>query len=134
MKINSSALIQSALTGMGIGFPVTLVCMASIGGFNGVIQEFAVWMVASALFGILSGVLFYSKHDLAFPAALGLHLVGCFAVTVIACAIIGYGNDLLELIISILPGFLTIYAVIYGVCFAIMKHHEKQINEALRNN
>lgn len=131
MKFNSSVLIQSILTGMGIGFPVTLLAMASIGGFNGVILEFAVWMVASALFGLLSGFLFFSKNELPFPAALGLHLAGCFAVTVIACAFLGYSNDLMELMASILPGFITIYAVIYGICFAIMKHNEKKINEAL---
>lgn len=131
MKINSSVLIQSVLTGMGIGFPVTLVCMIAIGGFNSVILEFGVWMVASALFGVLSGILFYSKNDLSFPAALGLHLLGCFAVTVAACAILGYGSSLPELIRSILPAFLVIYAAIYGICFAVMKHNEKKINEAL---
>lgn len=131
MKFNSSALIQSVLTGMGIGFPVTLAAMTAMGGFNGVVREFGVWMIASALFGVLSAILFHCENSLPFPAALGLHLVGCFAVTVAACAILGYGSSLPELIRSILPGFLVIYAVIYAVCFAIMKHNEKKINNAL---
>lgn len=131
MKINSSVLIQSVLTGMGIGFPVTLVCMSAIGGFSGVILEFAVWMVASALFGLLSGFLFFSKNDLPFPAALGLHFVGCFAVSVKACSVAGYSDSLTELITSILPVFVIIYVIIYAVCFTVMKHHEKQINAAL---
>lgn len=133
MKFNSSALIQSILTGMGIGFPVTLAAMAAIGGFSGVILEFAVWMVASALFGLLSGLLFFSKNELPFPAALGLHFVGCFAVAVKACSVAGYSDSLMELIGSILPAFVIIYVLIYAVCFAVMKHHEKQINEALNN-
>lgn len=131
MKINSSVLIQSVLTGMGIGFPVTLAAMTAIGGFSGVVMEFGVWMVASALFGVLSGMLFYSGNSLSFPAALGLHLLGCFVVTVTACAILGYGSSVMELVIGILPVFVVIYAVVYGVCFAVMKHHEKKINEAL---
>ena len=131
MKINSSALIQSVLTAMGIGFPVTLVCMTVIGGFNGVILEFLVWMIASALFGALTAVLLHSQNELPFPAALGLHCIGCFAVTLAACAIIGYSDSLMALICGILPVFVVIYVIIYGICFAIMKHHEKQINEAL---
>lgn len=131
MKFNSSMLIQSALTGMGIGFPVTLLCMAAIGGFNGVILEFLVWMVASALFGILSGILFYSKNDLSLPAAMALHCGGCFLVAICAAAVNGYSDDLMDLITAIAPVFLVIYAAVYAVCFAIMKHHEKQINKAL---
>jgi len=131
MKLNSSVLIQSVLTGMGVGFPVTLLCMTLIGGFNGVILEFLVWMIASALFGILSAVLLYSQNDLPFPAALGLHCVGCFAVTVAACAVIGYGESLPELVLGILPVFVVIYAVVYLICFVIMKHNERKINQAL---
>lgn len=131
MKINSSTLIQSALTGMGFGFPVTLICMTAIGGFSSIIFEFLVWMIASALFGVITAVLLYSNNELPFPAALALHCFGCFAVTVTACAILGYSRDLLELIVSILPVFVVIYVLVYALCFAIMKHHEKQINEAL---
>ena len=131
MKLNSSTLIQSALCGMGFGFPVTLLCMTLIGGYNGVIREFLVWMVASALFGILSAVLLRDDSSLPFPAALALHCAGCFTVSVSAAAIIGYGDSLVSLIGAILPVFVIVYVIIYAVCFAIMKHHEKQINAAL---
>lgn len=131
MKINSSLLIQAALSGMGFGFPVTLLCMTLIGGYNGVIREFLVWMAASALFGILSALLFRDDIDLPFPAALALHCAGCFIVSVSAAAIIGYADSLVTLITAILPVFVIVYALIYAVCFAIMKHHEKQINNAL---
>lgn len=134
MKIKSSAIIQSALTGMGFGFPVTLLCMTAIGGYNAVIAEFLVWLVASALFGILSDVLFHSKNDLPLPAAMALHCVGCFLVAVSAAAIIGYSENLLDLICGILPVFVIVYVIIYAVCILIMKHHEKQINEALNKN
>lgn len=131
MKLNASHIIQSVLSGIGIGFPVTLLCMTAIGGWNGVILEFVVWMAASALFGLLSGVLFFSKHDLPLPAAMGLHCLGCFAVAVGAAAIIGYAENILDLIAAIAPVFVIVYAVIYAVCFAFMKYQEKQINAAL---
>ena len=134
MKFNSTALIQSVLTGMGIGFPVTLAAMTAIAGFNSVILEFAVWMAASALFGVLSSVLFHNDNPMPFPAALGLHLVGCFTVTVAACAFLGYSNDPMQLMVSILPAFVAIYVIIYGICLAIMKHNEKKINQALNKD
>lgn len=134
MKINSSLMIQSVLSGLGIGFPVTLLCMTAIGGWNSVISELVVWMAASALFGILSGILFYSKNDLSLPIAMGLHCLGCFIVAVAAAAVNGYSDNLSELICSIAPVFVVVYVVIYCICIAIMKHEEKQINDALNNH
>lgn len=131
MKIHFFHLIQAVLTGMGIGFPVTLVCMGLIGGFNAVLCEFLVWMIASALFGVLTVVFLRDDCPLPFPAALALHCAGCFAVTVCAAAINGYAKGLTDLIAAIAPVFLAVYAIVYAVCFAIMKHHEKQINKAL---
>lgn len=131
MKINSSVLIQSVLTGMGIGFPVTLVCMIAIGGMNSVIREFLVWMIASAIYGLLTAIMFFRNSDLPFPISLGLHCIECLAVTAGACSLLGYGTSVMELVIGILPVFVVIYAVVYGVCFAVMKHHERKINEAL---
>lgn len=131
MKINSAHIIQSVLSGLGIGFPVTLVCMTAIGGFNDVTREFLVWMVASALFGLLSGILLHSSIDLPLPASMGLHCLGCFCVTVAAATIIGYADSFGALITSILPAFIVVYVMIYAVCYAIMKHQEKKINEAL---
>ena len=37
-------LFFAVLTGIGIGIPVTLICMVSIGGYNPVVQEFLVWV------------------------------------------------------------------------------------------
>lgn len=117
-----------ALTGMGFGFPVTLLCMALAGAECASLRELAIWMLASALYGVLSGVLSASKLPL--PAAVGLHLAGCMAVTLTASLLCGY-LDSFAAAMGILLTAVVIYAVIYGICLAAMKRTEKRINKAL---
>lgn len=125
-------LIERAIIGMGYGFPITLLCMTLIGGWNGVIRELLVWMIASALYGILSGAMFSGKLEWPLPALLGVHCLGCLAVTVAAALINGYASDAASLLPILLP-FAVIYAAVYGVCVWLMKRSEKQINEALKD-
>lgn len=123
--------VEYAVVGMGIGFPITLVCMTLVGGFNDVVAEFLVWMIASALYGVLSGVLFYRKNDLSLPAEMALHCLGCLIVTVAAAAICGYVDSVLTILLGVLPVFVVIYALVYAFCIFLMKENEKQINQAL---
>lgn len=127
---NQNSLFACAFRGLGIGFPVTLLCMTLIGGFNEVIAELLTWMVASALFGIVSGLVFI-KSDLSMPLATAIHCVCCLIIVVSACFICGYTDNLLTLITAILPVFIIIYAIIYLFCFLSMKKYEKEINETL---
>lgn len=122
---------EHALIGMGIGFPITLVCMTLIGGFNAIVAEFLVWMIASALYGILSGIVFIKKKDLSLPAAMGIHCLGCLLITVIAATVCGYADSFLSLLMGILPVFFIVYALVYALCVILMKKNEKQINDAL---
>ena len=133
MKRQNHSLIDFALTGMGFGFPITLVCMILIGGFNGVVAEFLTWMAASALFGIITGILNGEKCELKLPAAMALHCVLCLAVTIAAGAICGYADSFLELLKGILPVFVIVYVIVYAVCILLMKREEKKINEALKD-
>lgn len=133
MKRNNNSLFDYALIGMGFGFPITLLCMLLIGGFNGVVAEFLTWMVASALFGIISGVLNSEKCELKLPVAMALHCLLCLAVATAAGAIIGYGDNFLELLRGILPVFVIVYVLVYAVCILLMKREEKKINEALKD-
>ena len=55
--------VLNAIIGMGFGFPITLLGMALIGGYNAVVQEFLVWMVASALYGVLSTIMDEKKKN-----------------------------------------------------------------------
>ena len=58
MKAKLFSVFTACITGIGIGIPITLLCMTCLGGFNAVVKEFLVWTVASALFGALSLLLF----------------------------------------------------------------------------
>lgn len=130
MKKYPSLLFQYALVGIGYGIPVTLICMALIGGWQAPLGEFTIWTVASALIGILSGIAFGSEK-LTLPLALAFHGTGTLAIVVGACWLCGYASDLIRLFTGILPVFLIIYAVIYGINYFLSKQEEKRINSAL---
>ncbi|MBQ6627162.1 MAG: DUF3021 domain-containing protein [Ruminococcus sp.] len=122
--------IIAILTGIGIGIPVSLICMITIGGWNAVVLEFLVWTVASALFGVLSVVTL--KNDrMNLILSTVLHCVGCLLITVGACAIIGYADSFFEILISVAPVFAVVYGVIYLVSFISMRKNAKKVNEAL---
>lgn len=129
MKKNHSV-IEAAIFGIGIGVPITLVCMTLIGGFNAVVSEFLVWTVASALFGILS-VLIFSAEKLPLPAALALHCIGCLTIAVTACLLCGYASSVAEVLKSILPVFIIVYVLVFALVIGMMKLDEKKINKAL---
>lgn len=131
MKNKLFSVFTACISGIGIGIPVTLCCMTLIGGYNGVIREFLVWTVASALFGVLSLVLFQQPGSLSLPAATALHCGGCMVVAAGAGAIIGYADSFLSLLLGILPVFLVVYGVLYGGFYFAMKKEARQINEEL---
>lgn len=133
MKKTISSVISFAATGIAIGIPITLACMLLIGGFHPAIMEFLVWTVASALFGVLSGLLSKWGDKLSLPAHMALHCLGCLTIAISACLINGYASDPLDLIISILPVFVIIYAIVYTCCYLAMKKEAKQVNEALQD-
>lgn len=124
--------ILACITGIGIGIPITLVCMISIGGFNGIVKEFLVWTVASALFGVLS-VITFNNERLNLIVSTVLHCVGCLAVTVGACAIIGYSDNFFGILLAVAPVFVIVYCVLYGVSVISMKINAKKANEALKS-
>ncbi len=123
-------LIIAILTGIGIGIPVTLICMISIGGWNSIVMEFLVWTIASALFGVLSVVTF-SNDKMNLVLATALHCISCLLITVGACAIIGYSDSFFEILLSVAPIFVVVYVVIYSVNFFTMRKNAKKANEAL---
>ncbi len=130
MKKNNDSWISFALNGTGIGFPVTALCMLLIGGYNPVIREILVWMVASALFGLASG-LFFQKQNLNLLTATALHFVCCLSIASGAGWLCGYADSFLALLGGMVPVFVLVYAVVYLSIFCIMKREAKQINKAL---
>lgn len=132
MKKNSMNLFPCALTGIGYGIPVTLLCMTLIGGWQEPLGEFTVWTVASALIGILSGIAFGSEK-LTLPMTLAIHGTGTFAIVVGACWFCGYASSFIRLFTGVLPVFLIVYAAIYGINYFLIKQEEKRINAALNS-
>jgi hypothetical protein len=122
--------ILNAIIGMGFGFPITLLCMILIGGYNVVMREFLVWMAASALYGVLSTVMDSKKLDMPLPVSIGLHALGCIVITMGAALLCGYIQSVADVLPILIPAIL-IYIVVCLVCFLLMKQTEKQINKAL---
>ena len=122
--------VANAFVGMGFGFPVTLLCMTLFGGYNAVVKELFVWMIASALYGILATVMDSSKNEMPMPLSFGIHFFGCVAITLGAALLNGYVTSLNDLIPILVPT-LVIYVAICGICFWLMKKNEKEVNKEL---
>ena len=123
--------VLNAIIGMGFGFPITLLCMILIGGYNVVMKEFLAWMAASALYGVLSTIMDEKKFDMPLPVSIGLHFFGCVAITMGAALLCGYLRSVADVLPILIP-VIIIYAVVCLICFLLMKQNEKQINKALK--
>lgn len=130
MKKNHFPWLTYAITGAGIGFPVTAVCMLLIGGFNQAARELLIWMVASVLFGLTSGLVF-QKLNLKPIVATALHFVCCLAIASTAGWLCGYADSFLELLGGMVPLFVLVYACVYLAIFFGMKREAERINRAL---
>ena len=124
--------VLDAIIGMGFGFPITLLCMTLIGGYNPVTKEFLVWMSASALYGLLSATMHRKKLDMPLPVSIGLHFFGIVAITLGAALLCGYIARITDALIILAPT-VVIYIVVNFICFLLMKKDEKQINKALED-
>ena len=122
--------IVNAIVGMGFGFPITLLCMILLGGYNPVMKEFLVWMAASALYGVLSTIMDETKFDMPLPVSIGLHFLGCVGITLGAALICGYIRSVAD-VMPILVPVIVIYFAVYFVCILLMKQNEKAVNKAL---
>lgn len=127
MKIKNT--ILACITGIGIGMPVTVLCMTLIGGWNDAVKEILVWLVASALFGLLSLIFNSGKFNLILSTA--MHCVGCLAVTCTACTINSYSDNFFDILLAVLPVFAVVYIVIYSTAMISAKKEAKKITESL---
>ena len=130
MKKNNVSWISFALNGTGIGFPITALCMLLIGGYNQATQELLVWLTASVLFGLVSG-LFFQKLNLKLLTATALHFACCLTIASTAGWLCGYADGFLELLGAMVPLFLLVYVAVYLAVFLAMKKEAEQINKAL---
>ena len=130
MKKNNAPWLQYILTGTGIGFPVTVLCMTLIGGYNQATRELLIWLAASALFGLTTG-LFYQKLNLDLLLATVLHAGCCLIIASTAGWLCGYADSFLSLMSGILPIFALVYTFVYLAVFLSMTREAKQINQSL---
>ena len=124
--------VLSAITGMGFGFPITLLCMTLLGGYNQAVRELMIWMTASALYGLLSVVMDSTKFDMPLAVSIGLHFLGIIAITAGAALLCGYVTGIADMLPVLIPT-VVIYVAVCGVCFWLMKKDEKKINKALQD-
>lgn len=125
--------LLNAIIGMGFGFPITLICMVMIGGYNEVLKEFIIWMVSSALYGLLSSAVFNRQSDLPLWGSIGIHAAGCLTITMVAALLCGYITSFFDVLPVLIPAII-IYLLVYGICVLMMKQNEKQVNKALEKN
>ncbi|MBP3701913.1 MAG: DUF3021 domain-containing protein [Lachnospiraceae bacterium] len=134
MKKHTFSMTEFALQGIGIGVPVTLVCMTLLGGWNDAIAEMLVWTVASALIGLLSGWCFYHRGEWSLLRATMTHGVGCLVLVVGAGWVCGYAKDPWELLLAMLPVFVVVYVAIYWIIYCSVRREAQRINEKLEKN
>ena len=130
MKNKLRSLSFSGIIGIGIGMPIAVLCMLLIDGYNGVVKEVLVWLIACALYGIVSNLIF-GTDKLKLPVAAVIHCLACLTITISASAVIGYSDNILTLITAIGPVFVVIYAVVSTWNILSMKAQAKKANDAL---
>ena len=130
MKNERFSWMSCVISGAGIGFPITVLSMILIGGFNQATRELLIWLVASILFGLTSG-LFFHKMNMSLIAATVLHFGCCLLIASGACWLCGYAESFLELLGALVPMFCLIYAGVYLAVFIGMKREAEQVNKAL---
>lgn len=130
MKNTRFPWMSYVISGAGIGFPITVLSMILIGGFTQAARELMIWLVASILFGVTSG-LFFQKLNLKLLIATALHYVCCLVIASGSCWLCGYADSIPELLGALVPMFTLIYAGVYLVIFFGMKREAERINRVL---
>ncbi|MCI9625281.1 MAG: DUF3021 domain-containing protein [Clostridia bacterium] len=127
--------MEHVIVGLGIGFVVTTVCLwiFKLNEATGaeVMREFTVWLIASALYGLIS--LIYDSN-MSLPLSCAIHFIACALVTFIASVasgIIDYFAHWYEWFIYVLPVFVLIYLVIGTGMTIVARCQAKKINEKI---
>lgn len=128
--MNWKNLWPRARAGLLIGILVQLILLWTMLGTYGSALEITVWMAASAIYGVSSGL--FDWERLSLLGATVLHFVLSYAVTVGACLLLGYGKTLAQCALQCLPLFLILYVLIYLGITLMIRAEMKKINEKLQ--
>lgn len=133
-------IIAHAAAGLAIGWIMTTACLWIFGGGGEAVSGFTVlrnetvWLFASIIYGLIS--LIYDTN-MPLPAAVGLHLFGCAAVTFLGSFAAGF-FEMFDpwpyWFIYVLPTFIIIYIII-GVSVTITERRRaRKINEKIKRD
>ena len=133
MKKKIIDLCSKVIGAVGIGAIVSTLCLLAFNP-DPVVQETlkntGAWLIASALYGLLAEI--YEWEILPLPAAIGIHMGGCLAITLVTCWLLGYAELGGNFFLAIVPVFLVIYAVIFAVIFWADHKSAREVNEKLK--
>lgn len=122
--------ITVILASIGVGAIITVAVTCLNGGFDETVRRFIIWIIASALFGIAS-LLIFGKASFSLPLATALHAVICFGIVIAAVSLCGYDGGLGGNIAIIASVFAVVYIVIYIIAYFASKSEAAKINSKL---
>lgn len=129
-------ILEHIVVGLGIGFVVATACLWIFGVYEAtgmeVMRQYTVWLVASALYGLVSMIY---DSSISFPYSLIIHFVVCAAVTFAAVfasgIMVGYTGSWYAVILAVLPVFVVIYIVVGAAVTLACRCEAKKINEKI---
>ena len=133
MKEKVLDILKGILISVGIGAIVSTICMYSANPdpfVRETLKNTGAWLIASALYGLLSRV--YDRDGLSLPAAMAIHMGGCLAITLATCWLLGYAEFGGNFFLAIVPVFLVIYLVIFAVIYGAESKGAREVNQKLR--
>lgn len=127
-------IFKHIIVGLAIGFVCTTACLWIFRAYEAggifVMRQFTMWLLASAMYGVIS--LIYDT-SVPFPLSLILHFTGCLAITFAGGVLSGFMEVLTwkEWFISVIPGFVIIYLIIGIAITLVSKYNAKKINKKI---
>lgn len=121
MKSNNlfNVLMYTAV-GIAIGAVVCTLSLLAVHGMTDVLRELTVWLIASAVLGLVSMV-YESEHFTDLTATL-IHAPVTLAVALIAGWILDYGDgSILLLLTRMVPAIIVLYALIHLFLFVMRR-------------
>lgn len=133
MKEKVLDILKGILISVGIGAIVSTICMYSANPdpvVRETLKNTGAWLIASALYGLLSRV--YDRDGLSLPAAMAIHMGGCLAITLATCWLLGYAELGGNFFLAVVPLFFVIYVVISMLVFWADHKSAREVNEKLK--
>lgn len=133
MKQKMLNVVKHVIFAVGIGAIVSTACMLCLNSdpvAREILCNTAAWLVASALYGLIS--LIYDTDLLPLPALIAIHAGGCLAVTLVTCWLLGYTNLGGNFFLAIIPLFFVIYVVISVLVFWSEHKSAQEVNRRLK--